>query len=179
MLLSNPQMVVPGNRSIISPANFTATPRRSPLDMKFLSPGSSKRYDNGGIGLGIVAALEKSSIRINRHEISSPVCYSDGSGSNRSDPVYCPRRFRFFPVEIDLSEEYTCVTTRDGLTKVYYNDDEFEFCKSRSDGDRRLNKSIEESPAKKKEGFRDSPDFLSTCCLCKKKLQGKDIFMYK
>ncbi|VVA91843.1 unnamed protein product [Arabis nemorensis] len=165
-------MVVPGNRSVISPGNFTATPRRrSPLDMKFPSRGN---FNNGGIGLGIVAALEKSTIRINQHEISSPVC----SGSNRTDPVHSNRRFRFSPVvEIDdLSEEYTCVTNRDGMNKVYYNEDEFEFRKNLSVGDRPSDKPIEESPAKKKEVFRDS---LSSCCLCEKKLKGKDIYMYK
>ncbi|KFK44059.1 hypothetical protein AALP_AA1G210600 [Arabis alpina] len=165
-------MVVPGNRSVISPRNFTATPRRSPLDMKFSSPGNFNRYDNGGIGLGIVAALEKPTIRI----ISSPVC----SGSNRTDPVQCNRRFQFFQTEIDLSEEYTCVTNRDGSTKVYYNDHDFEFCKNLlNGGDRRMNKPIEESPAMKKEVIRDSTDSLSYCCLCKKNLKGKDIYMYK
>ncbi|CAA7013628.1 unnamed protein product [Microthlaspi erraticum] len=170
-------MVVPGNGSTISPRKFTAS-SRSPLDIKFPLPGSSKRYDNGGVGLGIVAALEKSGIGISRHEISSkqnPVCYY-GSGLNRSDPARIQ-----FPAEIDLSEEYTCVTSRDGVTKVYYNDNEFEFCKNPSDGDQRCNKSMdvsEEPPENKKEVFRDSPDFLSSCCLCDKKLQGKDIYMY-
>ncbi|ESQ34882.1 hypothetical protein EUTSA_v10008681mg [Eutrema salsugineum] len=179
-------MVLPGNRSIIiSPGNFTASPK-SPLDMKFPSPGRSKRYDNGGIGLGIVAELEKSGIfRINRHQISprqNLVCYSE-SGSNRFNSVHCARRFQFpAEIEIDLSEEYTCVTSRDGVTRVYYNDGEFEFCQNRSDSDRRWDKSMDiadKSPAKKREVLRDTPYFLSLCCLCKKKLQGKDIYMYK
>lgn len=181
MLLSNPQMVVPGNGSIILPRKFTA----SRLDIRFPSPGSSKRYyDNGGIGLGIVAALEKSGIGQDISSNQNPVCYS-GSGSNTSERVRCACKINF-PAEIDLSEEYTCVTSRDGVTKVYYNGKEFEFCKNPSDGDRRdqrCNKSMgiaEESPEKKKEVvFRDSPDFLSSCCLCNKKLQGKDIYMYK
>ncbi|CAF2084209.1 hypothetical protein HID58_021906 [Brassica napus] len=189
MLLSNSHMVVPGYRSILSPGNFTTSPR-CPLDMMFPSPGGSKRYDDdGGVGLGIVAALEKSGvIRINRQEISSrqnPVYYS-GSGSNRSNPVHCHRRNQF-EAEIELSEEYTCVTSRrDGVSKVYYNDDEFEFRDDRPEGDRRerrLDKSTEtaeESAAKKRDVLmRDSQEFLSLCCLCKKKLRGKDIYMYK
>ncbi|CAL9215529.1 unnamed protein product [Arabidopsis halleri] len=182
MSLSNPMtsklshMVVPGINSIITSANFTAS-RTSPLDMKFPSPGSSKRYDNGGgIGLGIVAALEKSGIGIN------PVCYP-ATGSNGSDPVRYRRRVQL-AADIDLSdsEEYTCVTTRDGRTKVYYNEEEFEFGQNLSNGDQRWKKWIEiaeESPVKKREVLRDSPDFLTSCCLCKKKLQGKDIYMYK
>ncbi|KAL1207824.1 FCS-Like Zinc finger 12 [Cardamine amara subsp. amara] len=178
MSLSNPmtwklsQMLVPGYKSIVSPENFTTTTRKSPLDMKFPSPGSSKRYDNGGIGLGIVAALEKSGIGIN------PVCRFE-SGPNSTNPVRWSRRFQF---DLSESEKYTCVTTRGGLTKVYYNDHEFEFGHNRSDSDRGLKKSIEiaeESPANKREVLRDSPDFLSSCCLCRKKLQGKDIYMYK
>ncbi|KAH0877895.1 hypothetical protein HID58_065289, partial [Brassica napus] len=190
MLLSNSHMVVPGYRSIISPGNFTTSPR-SPLDMKLPSPGSTKRYDDGGVGLGIVAALEKSGsiMRLNRQEISSsrqnPVYYS-GSGSNRSNPVHCPRRNQF-QAEIELSEEYTRVTSRrDGVSKVYYNDEKFEFRDDRSEGDRRerrLDKSTEtaeESAAKKRDVLmKDSQEFLSLCCLCKKKLRGKDIYMYK
>ncbi|KAF8104226.1 hypothetical protein N665_0176s0037 [Sinapis alba] len=186
MLLSNySHMVVPGYRSIISPGNFTTSPR-SPLDMRFPSPGSSKRYDDGGVvGLGIVAALEKSGVVI-RKEIWSrqnPVYYYSGSGSNRSNPVHCARRNQF-QAEIELSEEYTCVTSRDGVSKVYYNDDTFEFRdNNRSEGDRRRERRTEtdeESAAKKREVLmRDSQEFLSLCCLCKKKLLGKDIYMYK
>ncbi|KAJ4916162.1 hypothetical protein Rs2_01712 [Raphanus sativus] len=176
-------MVIPGYRSIISPGNFTTSPR-SPLDMRLPSPGtSSKRYDDGGVGLGIVAALEKSGgvVRINRQEISSsrqnPVYYS-GSGSNRSNPVHCARRNQFH-AEIELSEEYTCVTSRrDGVSKVYYRDDKFEFRDNRSESDRN-ERRLDTSTAKKRDVLRDSQEFLSLCCLCKKKLGGKDIYMYK
>ncbi|KAG2303278.1 hypothetical protein Bca4012_062050 [Brassica carinata] len=185
MLLSNSHMVIPGYRSVISPGNFTTSPR-SPLDMRLPSPGGSKRYDDGGVGLGIVAALEKSGVT--RKEISSrqnPVYYS-GSGSNRSNPVHCARRNQF-QAGIELSEEYTCVTSRrDGVSKVYYKDDKFEFRDDRSEGDRserRLGTSTEtadESATKKRDVLmRDSQEFLSLCCLCKKKLLGKDIYMYK
>ncbi|XP_010459579.1 PREDICTED: uncharacterized protein LOC104740616 [Camelina sativa] len=169
MLLSNipmtwklSHMVVPAvNNSIFSPEYSTAANRTSP-----------KRYVDGGIGLGIVAALENSGNGI------YPVCYS-GTGSNGSDPVRCSRRLQF-AAEIDPSEEYTCVTTRDGLTKVYYNDREFEFGKSRGRTWKEESMQIsEESPAKKRNVIRGSPGFLTTCCLCKKKLHGQDIYMYK
>ncbi|KAG7592243.1 Zf-FLZ domain [Arabidopsis thaliana x Arabidopsis arenosa] len=182
MLLSNPMtwklshMVVPGKNSIITSENVTAS-RTSPLDMKFPSPGSSKRYeDGGGIGLGIVAALEKSGIGIDT------VCHT-GAGSIGFDLARYSKRFQF-AADIDQSdsEEYTCVTTRDGRTKVYYNEEEFEFGQNLSNGNQRSKKSIEiaeESPVKKREALRDSPNFLISCCLCKKKLRGKDIYMYK
>ncbi|CAN8292480.1 unnamed protein product [Cochlearia groenlandica] len=164
MLLRNFHMVVPGNRSVISPLNFTVNPR-TPLDMKFSSPVITKWHGGGGggIGLGIVAELEKSGIGINQN----PVYYSN-SGLNRPDPVLSAHRFH----EINnLSEEYTCVTSRHGSkTKVYYNDNEFEF---------RLNRSVETVEELLAEKKRESSEFLSLCCLCKKKLQGKDIYMYK
>ncbi|XP_010477123.1 PREDICTED: uncharacterized protein LOC104756260 [Camelina sativa] len=168
MLLSNPMtwklshMVVPArNNSIFSPEYSTAVNRTNP-----------NKYVDGGIGLGIVAALENSGNGI------YPVCYS-GTGSKGSDPVRCTRRLQF-AAEIEPSEEYTCVTTRDGLTKVYYNDREFEFCKSRDRMWKEESIQIsEESPAKKRNVIRGSPGFLTTCCLCKKKLDGQDIYMYK
>ncbi|KAG2241931.1 hypothetical protein Bca52824_096225 [Brassica carinata] len=140
------EMLVP-SRSAIKPEDHSASPR-SPLDMKFPSPVNSKRYGSGGVGLGIVAALEESRIGINRY-----------------DPI-------------DLSEEeYTCVTSRDGTTKVYYSDDGFE--NGSGCDDRRRHKPVVQPPVIK-TGFRDNPtEFLNSCCLCKKRLQGKDIYMYK
>lgn len=160
------EMLVPGSRSAIKPEDYSASPR-SPLDLKSPSPSpvSSKRYGSGGVGLGIVAALEESS-----------------NGINRYDPVRYSGRFRC--PEIDLSdEEYTYVTSRDGPTKVYYSDDGFELCGNGSEyGDRRVHKPMviaDEPPVIKRQIFRGSTEFLSSCCLCKKTLQGKDIYMYK
>ncbi|EOA35695.1 hypothetical protein CARUB_v10020923mg [Capsella rubella] len=154
------EMLVPRSRSAIKPEDSTASPR-SPLDLKFPSPVSSKRYGSRGVGLGIVAALEETRIGIH-------------------DPVRYSGRFRC--PEVDLSdEEYTYVTSPNGPTKVYYNDDDgFEL----SENDyRRVHKPIviaEEPPVIiKRQTFRDSTEFLSSCCLCEKKLQGKDIYMYK
>ncbi|CAH8355825.1 unnamed protein product [Eruca vesicaria subsp. sativa] len=157
------EMLVPRSRSALKPEDHSASPR-SPLDLKFPSPVNSKRYGSGGVGLGIVAALEESNIGINRYD---PVCFSG----------------RFRCPEIDLSEEeYTYVTSRDGTTKVYYNDDGFELFENRSGYDvgRRHNKPMVEPPVIKRQVFRNDPtEFLSSCCLCKKRLQGKDIYMYK
>ncbi|ESQ27654.1 hypothetical protein EUTSA_v10019122mg [Eutrema salsugineum] len=150
------EMLVPGSRSAIKTEDYTASPR-SPLDLKFPSPVNSKRYSSGGIGLGIVAALEESCIGINRY-----------------DPVRHSGRFRC--PEIDLSEEeYTYVTSRDGPTKVYYNEDGFELFESVS----RPMVLVDEPPVLKRQSLGGWQEFLSSCCLCKKRLQGKDIYMYK
>ncbi|KAJ0255826.1 FCS-Like Zinc finger 13 [Hirschfeldia incana] len=156
------EMLVPRSRSAIKPEDYSASPR-SPLDMKFPSPVNSKRYGSGGVGLGIVAALEESNTGINRYD---PVCFSG--------------RFRCH--EIDLSEEeYTYVTSRDGTTKVYYNDGGFELFENGSEyDDRRKQKPmVEPPPVMKRQVCRGPTEFLSSCCLCKKRLQGKDIYMYK
>ncbi|KAJ0256467.1 FCS-Like Zinc finger 13 [Hirschfeldia incana] len=158
------EMLVPGRRSATKREESSASPR-SPLDMKFPSPVNSKRYSSGGIGLGIVAALEEGN-----------------AGSNRYDPVCYSGRFRC--PEIDLSdEEYTYVTSPGGPTKVYYSDDGFELFENGSEfDDRRKNKPLviaDEPPAIKRQILKDSTEFLTSCCLCKKRLQGKDIYMYK
>ncbi|KAF8111439.1 hypothetical protein N665_0076s0409 [Sinapis alba] len=155
------EMLVPRSRSAIKPEDYSASPR-SPLDLKFPSPVNSKRYGSGGVGLGIVAALEESNTGINRYD---PVCFSG----------------RFRCPEIDLSEEeYTYVTSRDGPTRVYHNDDGFELFEKGSEyDDRRGHKPIVEPPVMKRQVFKDPTEFLNSCCLCKKRLQGKDIYMYK
>ncbi|CAF2181508.1 unnamed protein product [Brassica rapa] len=155
------EMLVPGRRSATKPEDSSASPR-SPLDMKFPSPVNSKRYSSGGIGLGIVAALEDGNIGSNRYD---PVCYSG----------------RFRCPEIDLSdEEYTYVTSPGEPTKVYYSDDGFELFENGSEyDDRRKNKPLVEPPVIKSQNCRDATEFLSSCYLCKKRLQGKDIYMYK
>ncbi|XP_010471593.1 PREDICTED: uncharacterized protein LOC104751364 [Camelina sativa] len=157
------EMLVPRSRSAIQPEDYTASPR-SPLDLKFPSPVSSKRFGSGGVGLGIVAALEETSI-----------------GINRNDPVRYSGRFRC--PEIDLSEEeYTYVTSPNGPTKVYYNDDDgFELFENEYPIVVQKPMVIaDEPPLIKRQSFRaSSTEFLSSCCLCKKKLQGKDIYMYK
>ncbi|CAH2067323.1 unnamed protein product [Thlaspi arvense] len=151
------EMLVPRSRSAIKPEDYSSSPR-GPLDLKFPSPVNSKRYGSGGIGLGIVAALEESSIGINRY-----------------DSVRYSGRFRC--PEIDLSEEeYTYVTSRDGPTKVYYSDDGFELFENNGSKPMVI---PDEPPVIEGRMFRDSTEFLSSCCLCKKRLQGKDIYMYK
>ncbi|KAL1216698.1 FCS-Like Zinc finger 13 [Cardamine amara subsp. amara] len=150
------EMLVPRSRSAaIKPEDYTASPR-SPLDLNFPSPVNSKRFGSGGVGLGIVAALEETNIR--------------------HDPVRYSGRFRCPEAEIDLldEEEYTYVTSCDGSTKVYYSDDGFELCEKPM-----VVIATNEPPVIKRQSFKDTTEFLSSCCLCKKKLQGKDIYMYK
>ncbi|CAI9766563.1 unnamed protein product [Fraxinus pennsylvanica] len=150
-----------------------------------------KKYDFGGVGLGIVAALDKS------REGSLALC---SRNLNRSNPVpvnspWNSSRFRggFDEMEMDSSfeEDYTIVTCHGpnkSYTKVYFDgyehgrrgDDRTPF-RIQQNNKKTIRASVFEiSPARSIEvaGFPAS-DFLSSCHMCQKKLLGKDIFMYR
>lgn len=162
-----------------------ATSPRSPLDFKITSPRGLKTFDFGGVGLAIVAALEKSGGK-NGETPTNKAVYN--RNSNRSLPITVisssssknPARYtgEFEETEMDSFEEYTIVTCRapgnKSHTKVYGDRKEFQG--------RKCNRPsvFNISPAKI-GGFPAYPDsdFLSSCHLCQKKLHGKDIYMYR
>ncbi|KAJ0488312.1 putative Zf-FLZ domain, FCS-Like Zinc finger/14 [Helianthus annuus] len=116
------------------------------------------REQNGVVGLGIVVALNDES---SGHNTQNPVF----SVSPRSDPIpIFSKRPGLEDVEIELLEEYTCVISHVGnnmVKKREYFDDGFKRKSLVSDW------------------VFDEVDFLSCCNLCKKKLHGLDIFMYR
>ncbi|KAL2532677.1 Protein of unknown function (DUF581) [Abeliophyllum distichum] len=158
-------------RSLVSPDRF-----------------EQKKYDFGGVGLGIVAALDKSC------ECDLALCCRN---LNRSDPVpvNSPTNLSKFrggleELENESLEDYTIVTCHGpnkSYTKVYFDGDEH----GRRGDDRtpfRIQQNIKSkrtsvfdiSPARSLEvaGFPSS-DFLNSCHMCQKKLHGKDIYMYR
>lgn len=169
------------------------TSPRSPLDFKILPQisqrNSSKRFydDNlgGSVGLGIVAALENSNTR----RITS-VCRSEPDQSGRSDPIQFMSHGGSTDGEdeemfIMDEEDYTMVTCHHGpsgscSTRVYDRDG-FERFSSKNNEDNRERlfmvdvgtESPENSPA-----FQGL-SFLNSCYLCRKKLHGQDIFIYR
>ncbi|PHT26802.1 hypothetical protein CQW23_33600 [Capsicum baccatum] len=165
-----------GKRSIPVIEKFTgsrtidgATSPRSPLDFKIQSPRGLKSFDFGGVGLAIVAALEKSGGK-------NGAVYNRNSNRSLPIPVISSSKN---PAEFEDSlEEYTIVTCRapgnKSYTKVYDDKKEFQG--------RKCNRSsvFNISPANI-GGFPAYPDsdFLSSCHLCQKKLHGKDIYMYR
>ncbi|PON66025.1 Zf-FLZ domain containing protein [Parasponia andersonii] len=178
------ELLVSGNR-----AGFidVGTSPRGPFDLKAQSPRGLKGYDFGGVGLGIVAALEKSGER------DSPAKYAICSSNlNRSSPIPVNSvrngdRFRVCEEELD-EESYTYVTCRlpnnKPFTKVYYDGGDYGRKNHiKNDlGRRKSQMGIFDSPsASSGEGFSSFPtsDFLSSCHLCLKKLHGKDIYMYR
>lgn len=167
---------------------------RSPFDMmnlKMQSPKGLKSYDLGGVGLGIVVALDKSSSEEQGH-----VCTSN---SNRSVPIPVTNQRGFQKgvneIPAGSSEDYTFVTyhvpNNKTITKVYYDGGEggilthgyYNINNNNNNnvgvgGVRRIpptqTLNIEED-----EPSYPTSDFLSSCHLCRKNLDGKDIYMYR
>ncbi|XWS72296.1 hypothetical protein CRYUN_Cryun02cG0027900 [Craigia yunnanensis] len=160
-----------------------ATSPRSPLDFKSPSPRSLKRYDVGGIGLGIVAALEKSSTDSCRQAICS-------SNLNRSNAIVVNPgkncdifRGRYDNLDMESLEDYTYVTRHGpgkSSTKVYYDGGDEQRRTSTRHDTNGFGAVKETSAARFVEDVTyPTSDFLSSCHLCRKKLHGKDIYMYR
>ncbi|KAF5743115.1 hypothetical protein HS088_TW09G01180 [Tripterygium wilfordii] len=173
------ELFVSGNRArVVSEA--TTSPR-CPLYLKAQSPRcGTKCYELGGVGLGIVAALEKpSSSNGKGHEILAKYAITSPRCSIKSAPIpaYSGRNCGGFEEEIDL-ENYTYVTfhgpDNKSITKVYHDG-----------GDNaRIDNVCEAKKTKKKtrrfnQNSYPVSDFLSSCHLCQKQLHGKDIYMYR
>ncbi|XP_061361629.1 FCS-Like Zinc finger 13-like [Gastrolobium bilobum] len=184
------ELLVSGGRTAAL-MDTTGSPR-SPLDMK--SPRGLKSYDLGGVGLGIVVALDKSS-EIGREVLPKhAVC---NSNSNRSGPIpiHCTKNQDGFQkvvsvneiIDVGSLEEYTYVTCHvpnKTFTKVYYDDGEVDITRHGYNNNNNNNNvgvlSRTTSPilVDPEPSFPTS-DFLSSCNLCGKKLHGKDIYMYR
>lgn len=163
------------------------TSPKSPLEfIKIQSPLGLKNYGVAvGVGLGIVAALEKNI------ETSSCIQTQSQALYNKSVPVSvsCSVRNRGSTEKNDGDslEEYTYVTSygpnKKSLTRVYY--DGCENSRNRSD-------RVSSNKSHRVCVFHISPetssspvaslvgsDFLSSCHMCQKKLHGEDIYMYR
>ncbi|XP_066325035.1 FCS-Like Zinc finger 12-like [Miscanthus floridulus] len=130
-----------------------ANKNNSPADPR---PQPRRSFDEGGgVGLGIVAAM-------------SHACLTGAGAGAGAEPIAIGAAARRCAREDD--ESYTCVITHvagaggGSVRKRVY----FGF----GDGGGWLVEADEEAPA-------PAPDFLSRCCLCDKRLDGLDIYMYR
>ncbi|ESW10628.1 hypothetical protein PHAVU_009G225200 [Phaseolus vulgaris] len=162
---------------------------RSPFENMNLkmqqSPKGLKSYDLGGVGLGIVVALDKSEEP--GHEIlpKHAVCTSSLNKSVKQSAF----QKGVTEIPVGSSEDYTYVTyhvPNKTITKVYYDGGDggilthgyYNINNNNNNvgGVRRFPQThnlIEDEPSYPKS------DFLSTCHLCRKNLQGQDIYMYR
>ncbi|GMY36490.1 FCS-Like Zinc finger 13-like [Fagus crenata] len=182
------ELLVSGNRACFLDM---ATSPRGPLELKMESPRGLKNYDLGGVGLGIVANLEKS--KEGGREILAK--YVVGcSNLNRSSPIPvnssksgCNRHKVCEELEVGCEENYTYVTCHGqgkSFTKVLYEEDGYvRSGHERKDLERSNNKlrTVKDSRPRYEEDFSAYPTtyFLSCCQLCNKNLHGKDIYMYR
>uniref|UniRef100_A0A2N9I5E3 FLZ-type domain-containing protein n=1 Tax=Fagus sylvatica TaxID=28930 RepID=A0A2N9I5E3_FAGSY len=182
------ELLVSGNRACFLDM---ATSPRGPLELKMESPRGLKNYDLGGVGLGIVANLEKS--KDGGREILAK--YVVGcSNLNRSSPIPvnssksgCNRHKVCEELEVGCEENYTYVTCHGqgkSFTKVLYEEDGYvRSGHERKDLERSNNKlsTVKDSRPRYEEDFSAYPTtyFLSCCQLCNKNLHGKDIYMYR
>ncbi|XP_041003396.1 FCS-Like Zinc finger 13-like [Juglans microcarpa x Juglans regia] len=178
------ELLVSGNQSGFREAG---TSPRSPLDINMQSPRGLKNYDLGEVGLGIVAALEKSSNNGSfGHEILAK--YAVWSCNlNRSNPKtvnsnkICERLKGAYE---EFGEGVTCQGPNISFTKVYYDHGvEYRQNPQEINGlDRCNNLGIAGNSLPtygKIVSAYPTSDFLSSCHLCRKNLHGKDIYMYR
>lgn len=164
---------------------------RSPFEMNsnIQSPKGLKSYEFGGVGLGIVVALDKSEEKIGYEVVPKHVCTT--SNSNRSRIPIPIQNHQFFVNEILVGspEDYTYVTYHDEsnktITKVYYDRGEEtgilrHGCYNTKNNNVGVSrKSPPTQTLVEAEPSYPTLDFLNSCLLCKKKLDGKDIYMYR
>ncbi|KAK9989855.1 hypothetical protein SO802_030094 [Lithocarpus litseifolius] len=189
------ELLVAGNRAGFS--DMVTSPR-GPLELKLQSPRGLKNCDLGGVGLGIVAALEKSREGCGR-EIFAKYAVAT-SNLNRSSPIpvdsckstsTCDRYSNKGCEELQgdsCEEDYTYVTCHGqgkSITRVFYVEDDCRTSGHQRNGLQRCNKlstvTVKESRPRYEEDVSAYPTtyFLSSCHLCRKKLHGKDIYMYR
>ncbi|XP_073156825.1 FCS-Like Zinc finger 13-like [Henckelia pumila] len=182
--------LVSGNKSGMMDV---ASSSRSHLEPKNTSPRGPKSFHLSGVGLGIVAALEKSG---GETPSNKAVC-SRNSRRSSPIPVTSPKNSSRRGRELDdvemenNSEEYTIVTfhgPNKSHTKVYGiehgtrgGDYRAPFRIQRSDNNQSKRASVFHiSPARfGAVGVIPASDFLSSCDMCNKQLHDKDIYMYR
>ncbi|MED6185266.1 hypothetical protein PIB30_055405 [Stylosanthes scabra] len=202
------ELLVSGGRAAaISEA--IGSPRSPLDLMKMQSPSSSspkglKSYDHGGVGLAIVVALDNEIFP--KHAVSVCNCTATTPNSMNRDrsrpiPVHNTKQnqqqhglllFHDHDDTNDVpnssSEDYTYVTYRipnnKTITKVYYDGGE-EGRNLRHDYRINNNVGVVRTTTQNlvvdegDEASFSKSDFLSSCYLCRKKLHGKDIYMYR
>ncbi|XP_030530542.1 FCS-Like Zinc finger 14-like [Rhodamnia argentea] len=188
------ELLVSGSAGLLESAVAAAAASpRSPLNFRIQSPRGPRCYDLGGVGLGIVAALEKPG---DAKILLLPKNCACRPGSARPGPKRAgpsAAGVRAGAAVDDDMEDYTYVTfhgPNQSFTMVY--DGEGECDGIGHGGCRKSGGGLGESmrPAGGVGGggggggggegpVFQTLDFLNSCELCGKKLHGEDIYMYR
>ncbi|XP_060172328.1 FCS-Like Zinc finger 14-like [Lycium barbarum] len=152
------------------------------------SSKSPKKFEdpNGDVvGLGIVAAMNKKSNSNCSSSRAAILAISPRSTTTNPIPIFTSnnsspkKKKKSKRPSIEESEEYTCVISHVGsnlIKKREYFDGQFI-------GNNNSNAYQKAATASLNHGADTAmfmmADFLSSCFLCKKQLQGLDIFMYR
>ncbi|KAF9615491.1 hypothetical protein IFM89_023860 [Coptis chinensis] len=141
------------------------------------SSKSPRNFEYGVVGLGIVAAMNDA----HQDVISSVKTTTKLDKMSKSEPI--PIVLSKPVVEKDevmeLSESYTCVVSNlgHGRKKEYFDDERISGKSGYRGGGVFFTSPLKDTG----QGIMlfQSADFLTSCYLCKKKLHGLDIFMYR
>ncbi|KAF8034003.1 hypothetical protein BT93_C0318 [Corymbia citriodora subsp. variegata] len=178
------ELLISGSAGLLEVA--AAASPRSPFDFKIQSsPRGPRSYDLGGVGLGIVAALEKSG---DAKILLLPRCYACGPGSPLPGASRVGSSSAVAPDDDDgdMEEDYTYVTFHgpdQSFTMVYYGEGECDGAGRGGCGEGGgRGESVRR--AGRVGGGEGGPvfqtlDFLNSCQFCGKKLHGEDIYMYR
>lgn len=179
-------------RPSINLSLFTNISESFSSDQGSKSPYSNKSprdFEGGVVGLGIVAAMNELN---DTHEAFSPTKTTRAAKiavSPRSQPIPIVSakpvaKFRepnLEKDEMELSESYTCVISHFGNKNSVKKREYFDKPDGNNGNFWGNSGVFFASPPKYSEAvtvFKDA-DFLSYCHLCRKKLHGLDIFMYR
>lgn len=178
------ELLVSGGRIM----DTTGSPR-GPLDTKMQSPRGLKNYhDLGGVGLKIVVALDNNkSCEVGREILPKhAVCTSNLNRSVKNPNGFHKDYSSLNEIDMGSLEEYTYVTCHvpnKTFTKVYYDGGEGDV---RIQHDYNFNNNVgvlrrssQPQILIEPEPLFPTSNFLKSCHLCGKELQGKDIYMYR
>ncbi|XP_050373086.1 FCS-Like Zinc finger 14-like [Argentina anserina] len=174
-------------RPTISLSLFTSFSDSISSDKSLNSIKSPRNFQEGVVGLGIVAAMTDLSrnIEASKSPKSSPIPIVSAAkpAANFRGGLAVEKQLQ--GVEVDeLSESYTCVISHFGnnlTTKRVYFDDKLSGVVNDASVCEVRRGVFSASPMSVGEVGADfwASDFLSSCYLCKKQLHGLDIFMYR
>ncbi|KAG2664917.1 hypothetical protein I3760_16G104800 [Carya illinoinensis] len=180
-------------RPTISLSLFTTLSESFSVD-KSLNPSKSPRnFQDGVVGLGIVAAMTDLSYKtpenlavVSPRSTPIPIVSSAKAAANFRGPLNDEEIYE----DVDeMSESYTCVISHLGsnvVEKRVYFDDKLDGVVGDWCGDAygtngcaaRVSSASAVNVGKVSREFWTA-DFLNTCYLCEKQLHGLDIFMYR